>query len=283
VVSDSSFFAEGVPSIIYALRGLTYFELTVDGPGRDVHSGLYGGLVANPANALAKMIADMHDATGRVTIPGFYDDVVRPTDEELLAWSRLPFDQAKVAADLGLDRLAGGEAHLPALERCWARPTLDCNGIVGGYTAPGAKTIIPARASAKISMRLVANQDPERIVKAFQQFVAAHTPASIRATVCPMAKGRPVLLKTDSPAIRAARRAYVEAFGRDAVLIRCGASVPVTELIQRILGLEAVMMGFGLPDGRPHSPNERLSLQQVYCGAMAAAALLNNLAADAAG
>jgi len=278
VVSDSAFFADDLPSIAYSLRGLVYVELTLHGADRDVHSGLYGGLLANPINALAKMIAAMHDGNGRVTIPGFYDDVLPLGADERKAWAELPFDEARTAADLGVEVLAGGEKGLAPLERNWARPTLDCNGVVGGYTGPGAKTVIPAEASAKISMRLVPDQRPESIVAGFGEFVSANTPPGMSAAVRVHAQSRPVLLNKDSPAIAASRRALSEAFGGPCALIRCGASVPVTELIQRLLGLDAALMGFGLPHDRLHSPNERFALRQFYGGAVASAALMQNLA-----
>ncbi|MBL7132510.1 MAG: dipeptidase [Phycisphaerae bacterium] len=281
VISDSSFFAEGIPSITYALRGLVYVELTVTGPSCDVHSGQYGGLVRNPANALAAMVASMHDADGRVTVEGFYDDVVAVTDDERRMWRSLPFEEEQLAASLGVEALAGGEDGCAALVRRWARPTLDCNGIVGGYTQAGSKTIIPARASAKISMRLVANQDPEKVAEAFKRFVAARTPPGVRSEVAVSAKARPVVLSTDSPAMRAAKAAMAEAFGAEVALVRSGASVPVTELIQRLLGLDAVLMGFGLPDDGMHGPNERLKLDQLWRGSVASAALMHNLGQQA--
>ena len=282
VISDSSFFAEGHPSITYALRGLAYVELTLRGPNRDIHSGLYGGAVANPVNGLARIIAALHDANGRVTIEGFYDDVRPLTSRERQAWEALGYDAAADAADLGVSCLGGGEADLPALERLWARPTLDCNGIVGGYTGAGSKTIIPAQASAKISMRLVADQCPEKIIASLRRFVAERTPAGLTAELAVYAASRPVVLATDTPAMAAARSAMAAAFGTDATLIRCGASVPVTELFQRLLGLDAVLMGFGLPADRLHSPNERFALGQLYRGAEAAAMFMQNLAEKSA-
>jgi acetylornithine deacetylase/succinyl-diaminopimelate desuccinylase-like protein len=281
VISDSAFFAEGVPSLTYALRGLVYVEVTVTGPNRDVHSGSYGGAVANPANALGRIISQMHDERGGITIPGFYDDVIPTSDEEVRRWNELPFDQERYAAELGLTHLAGGEKDLPVLVRLWGRPTLDCNGIVGGHTAEGLKTIIPSKASAKISMRLVPNQDPDKIVAGFEKFLTEYTPRGVSSEVAVRAQARPVLLKTDSPAMTAAKQAYCEGFGREPALIRCGASVPVTELIQRILGLDAVMMGFGLPDDRLHSPNERFPLDQFYRGAATSGAFMENLALTA--
>ena len=277
VISDSSFFAEAVPSITYALRGLVYVELTVTGPAGDVHSGQYGGLVRNPANALAAMVASMHGADGRITIKGFYDDVLPVTEAEKRLWASLPFDEEQFAASLGLEALTGGEDGYTALERRWARPTLDCNGIVGGYTQAGAKTIIPARASAKISMRLVANQDPEKVAGGFKRFVAANTPPGVRSEVRVSVKARPVMLSTDSAAVRAAKAAMKEAFDAEVALVRSGASVPVTELIQRLLGLDAVLMGFGLPDDGVHGPNENLKLDQLWRGSVASAAMMHNL------
>jgi acetylornithine deacetylase/succinyl-diaminopimelate desuccinylase-like protein len=278
VISDAAFFAEGLPSITYALRGLVYAEVTVRGPDHDLHSGLYGGAVANPANALARIVAGMHDDGGRVTIPGFYDDVIPASDEELAEWRKLPFDAVGLAREAGVGELAGGESGRDALERMWARPTLDCNGIVGGYTARGSKTIIPASASAKISMRLVAAQKPSRVADALRSFVAGATPAGCGSEVVVAAEAAPVCLRTDTQAMDAARRAYVEGFGREPALIRCGASVPVTEVIQRLLGVDAVMMGFGLPTSNLHSPNENFALSQLHGGSLTAAAFYGELA-----
>ncbi|MCE5325135.1 MAG: dipeptidase [Planctomycetaceae bacterium] len=280
VISDSSFFADGVPSITYALRGLVYAELTLTGPNRDIHSGEYGGAATNPINALTAMIASLHDADGRVTLKGFYDDVLPLTDAERRAWDALPYNEATMARFLGAPdgRLGGGEKNLPALHRLWARPTLDCNGIVGGYTTKGSKTIIPAKASAKFSMRLVANQNPQKIEQALSEFVSANTPAGLAGELVFHASSRPVMLATQGPAMTAAQAAMSEAFGKSPVLIRCGASVPVTELIQRLLGLDAVLMGFGLPEDNLHSPNEHFKLDQFYRGSIASAAMLGTLA-----
>jgi len=281
VISDSEFFADGTPSITYSLRGLAYVELTLRGPSADIHSGSHGGAVTNPINALTKLVGAMHDAGGRVTIDGFYDDVADLSDEERGEWAALPFDESAYAASVGVDVLGGGESGFGVLERRWGRPTLDCNGIVGGYGGEGSKTIIPAAATAKISMRLVPDQRPERIVAGFKRFVADHTPAGTVAEVKVHAEARPVMLARQSPAMDAGRAAFEEAFGRRPAMIRCGASVPVTELIQRLLGLDAVLMGFGLPDDNLHSPNERFRLDHLYRGAVASAAFMNNLRAMA--
>ncbi|HUT59129.1 MAG TPA: dipeptidase [Phycisphaerae bacterium] len=277
IISDSGFFAEGVPSITYSLRGLAYFEITLTGPAADLHSGSHGGAVVNPINALARLIAGMQDADGRVTLPGFYDDVLPLTDQERSAWADLPFDESAYARELGVDKAAGGETGYSILERRWARPTLDANGIVGGYIEPGAKTVIPARASAKVSCRLVPNQDPEKITAGMRQYLDANVPAGTRVELAVHATARPVMVSQDAPAMNAAKAALAEAFGAEPVMVRCGASVPITELFQRILGRDGVLMGFGLPADSIHSPNERFKLEQFYRGAVAAAALLQNV------
>jgi len=277
VISDSEFFADGVPSITYGLRGLAYVELTLRGPSTDVHSGLHGGALANPVNALAKMVAALHDDNGRITIPGFYDDVLELTQAEQRSWDQLLFDEARYAASLGVGALSGGEKGYSVLERRWGRPTLDCNGIVGGYTGPGSKTIIPAQVQTKISMRLVPRQDPQKVVAGLREFVAENTPPGMKASLEVYASVRPVLLERDSPAMNAAQAALEEAFGRRPAFIRSGASIPVTELVQRILGLDAVMMGWGLPDDNLHAPNERFRVNHLWRGSLCAAAFLRNL------
>ncbi len=289
IVADTSFFAPDIPSITYGLRGLAYLELTVAGPRRDLHSGVYGGVVANPLNGLARLLAAMHDDDGRVTIDGFYDDVLDITDDERRRWASLPLDEAAWREQLGLEALGGGERGYSVLERAWARPTLDCNGIVGGYTGAGSKTIIPAEASAKVSMRLVPRQEPRRIVAAFREFVAAHTPAGLRAAVKVNATARPVIVARDSAAMTAARAALREAFidagrtpaARDVAMIRCGASVPVTEVLQRVLGMEPVLLGCSRPDDNIHSPNEKYALEMLWGTAEAAAAMMGHLARPA--
>ncbi len=274
VVSDSEFFAEGIPSITYALRGLCTCELTVTGPQRDIHSGIHGGAVANPVNALARLVASLHDEAGRVTVPGFYDDVLDLSNAEHDSWSHLPFNADAYARELGVNTLAGGERDYSPLERRWARPTLDCNGIVGGYTGPGDKTIIPSVASTKISMRLVPDQDPKKIYRALESCIRENAPAGVEAKLEFHAGARAVRMPLDSPAMQAAMEACEEGFGRAPAMIRCGASVPITELIQRTLGLDPVMLGFGLPDDNIHSPNEKFDLEQLYRGSATSAAML---------
>lgn len=278
VVSDSDWFAPGLPSLTVGLRGIAYFELTVLGPATDIHSGIHGGAVANPVNALASILAAMRDRHGHVRIPGFYDDVEAMTAQERRAWRKLPFDEREYARSLGLSALGGGERRYSALERRWGRPTLDCNGISGGYSGPGAKTIIPSRASAKLSIRLVPRQDPDKIIEGVKQFVAAHTPAGVTVRLSVGHAAAAISLATDTPEMRAARAAVAEVFGVEPALLRCGASVPITELFQKLLGRDAVMMGFGLPDDNLHAPNEKLDLEQLYKGAAASAAFLGKMA-----
>jgi acetylornithine deacetylase/succinyl-diaminopimelate desuccinylase-like protein len=278
VISDSHFFAEGTPSLTVALRGLMYAEITLTGPSSDLHSGVHGGAVANPATALAALLAGLHDENGRVTLEGFYDEVRPLAEADRLAWESLPFDERALAASIGVDALAGGERDLPALHRRWARPSLDVNGLHSGYTGPGAKTIIPARASAKLSARLVCDQDPEAVGESLRRYVERNTPPGCRSEVEIHPGARPVTLDADTPHVRAARAAMAEAFGVEPVLVRSGASVPVTELLQRQLGLDAAMMGLGLPQDNIHAPNERMKLDQIWLGSEAAAAFYLRLA-----
>jgi acetylornithine deacetylase/succinyl-diaminopimelate desuccinylase-like protein len=278
VISDSEFFTEDLPSITYGLRGLVYVEVTVSGPHQDLHSGVHGGAVRNPANVLASLVAALHNERGRITIPGFYDDVLELSAAERAALAKLPFGQADYAASLGLAELTGGEEGLAVLERRWSRPTLDCNGLVAGYTGVGAKTIIPAAATAKISMRLVPRQQPGKIVSALESHLRRLCPAGVTVSLAVHSLANPVLLATNSPAMHAARAALVEAFGREPALVRCGASVPVVELFQRLLKLDAVLMGFSLPSDNLHGPNEHLRLEQLWRGSVAAAAFVHHLA-----
>ncbi len=280
LVSDSEFFDAQLPSITYSLRGIACYEIRLQGPSADIHSGIHGGAVTNPATALCSLLAGLHDDSGRVTLEGFYDRVIELTDQERQEWRELPFDPEAYMRDLGVDGLDGGEDSLAVLERRWGRPALDINGLVGGYGGEGSKTIIPSSAVAKLSVRMVPDQDPKEIFDSLKRYVAHSTPPGCKATVLAQGAGRAVRLAKDSPAMQAGIEAMTEAFGRRPVLIGCGASVPITELFQRILGLDAVMLGYGLPDDRIHSPNERFQLQQLWSGAKATAAFLQNIAAS---
>ncbi|MDY7009349.1 MAG: dipeptidase [Planctomycetota bacterium] len=277
LVMDLGFFAPGVPTILTGLRGLVYLELTLTGPSADLHSGQHGGAVVNPINALAGMISAMHDKSGKVTLPGFYDDVIEPDRSELDQWESLPFDEGRYIKEVGVEPV-GGELDRSVLERRWSRPTLDCNGIIGGYQGEGAKTVLPAKATAKISMRLVPNQRPDKVLSSFDKFVSDNTPAGVRASVEVSSRSRPVVVPPESPAITAVKDAMLEAFGAETAIARAGGSVPIAELIQRVLKVDPIVTGFALPDDNIHSPNEHLQLEQFHTGAVATAAMLNNLA-----
>lgn len=278
IICDSAFFAAGLPTITSALRGLAYVEITAEGPSADLHSGIHGGAAPNPLNALVQILAAMRDSSGRATLPGFYDRVRPLSPADKAAWEKLPFDAGQYARLIGTTP-AGGEAGLGMgiLERRWARPTLDIHGIVGGYQGQGAKTVIPAAATAKVSCRLVADQDPREVIDSIARFVAEHTPAGIRCKVKTLSAASPVQVETDTPAMAAAAAGLREAFGHETIFVREGASVPISELFKRIVGLQPILMGFGLPDDNLHSPNEKLDLEQYYGGIAALAATLVNL------
>ena len=270
MVSDSAFFAKGVPSIVYGLRGLAYMEVIAHGPNRDLHSGSYGGAVANPADALAGMIAALHDEDRRIAVPGFYDKVRQLTPAEREEYTRLPYDEEAYMADLGVDGLQG-EAGFSTLERLSARPTLEVNGIWGGYMGEGAKTVLPAYAGAKISCRLVPDQDPDDIAARVEKRLRELAPAGIRLEFVRHHGGRPYLAAPDSPFVEAGKGALEAAFGKRPVMTREGGSIPVVEAFGRLLGAPAVLMGLGLPDDNLHSPNEKLDLEQFHKGIEAAA------------
>ena len=274
VISDSSMFAPGQPSITYGLRGLAYLEMTVEGPDHDLHSGLFGGAIPNPINELARIIANLHDAQGRVAIPGFYDDVIELTDEERADFAALPFDEAGFLKESGAAGLKG-EASFTTLERIWARPTLDCNGIWGGFTGVGAKTVLPSKAHAKFSCRLVPGQDPDRIAQLAEDFVRELVDPALRVSVRPHHGGKPVLTERDAPTVQAALRALSRVWGTDAVFTRGGGSIPVVATFSDILNVPTVLMGLGLSDDRLHSPDEKFNVENFYAGVRASAYLLH--------
>lgn len=278
MISDTGQFAPGVPAITYGLRGLAYMEVTITGPDHDLHSGLYGGAVPNPANVLAEVLASLHDSQGRVNIPGFYDDVAPLTKQERALWAKLPFDEPAFKRELALDRLTGEEGF-STIERKWGRPTCDINGLTSGYQGPGAKTIIPSKASAKVSMRLVPNQEPARIETVFTEAVRRRCPAGVKVEVVSHHGAEPVVVPLDSRGVKLAAEAIEIGFGRPAVFIREGGSIPVVSLIRRQLGIDSLLVGFGLPDDRVHSPNEKFDLDAFHNGARTAAALYAKLAA----
>ncbi len=265
VISDTTLFAPGVPSITYGLRGMAYVEVTLTGPDRDLHSGMYGGAVENPINALARLIAGLHDENHRITIPGFYDNVRPLTDEERATFRALPFDAQAWAAEVGVETTKT-EAGYSALEGTSARPTLDCNGIWGGYIGEGAKTVLPSKASAKISMRLVPNQTPEEITDKIRQYFEANTPATMHLTFTDLHGGYGVLVDTNSPAMDAAAQALEGVYGQRPFFTRSGGSIPVVADFKEILGLDSVLMGFGLDSDAIHSPNEHFGLDRFQQG-----------------
>ncbi|TAL69810.1 MAG: dipeptidase [Bacteroidetes bacterium] len=277
IISDTEWFAEGLPTICYGLRGISLAEITVTGPNRDVHSGSFGGGIDNPLNVLCWMVAQLRDRYGRIRVPGFYDNIIELTDEEREAFKILPYNEKLYCEDLGIKSVFG-ETGYSTLERVWARPALDLNGIVGGYTGEGAKTIIPSKASAKISMRLVPNQDPEDIAKKFESYIKLIAPPTIKVEVVAKAGGKPVLTPLNDPAIKAASRALKLAFGKEPVFMREGGSIPVAELFQSILNANTVFMGFGLPTDNIHSPNENYDLNNFYSGIKAIAYFLDESA-----
>ena len=265
VISDTSLFAPGVPSITYGLRGLAYVEVTLTGPNRDLHSGTYGGAIENPINALARLIAGMHDERHRITIEGFYDNVRPLTDEERHEMAALPFDAALWAQDVGVDRTKT-ESGYSALEGATARPTLDCNGIWGGYTGEGAKTVLPSQASAKISMRLVPDQTPEKIARKLRAYFVAHAPETMRLSFRVLHGGHGVLVDTHSVAMEAAAQALEGVYGRRPFFTRIGGSIPVVADFKKILGRDSLLMGFGLDSDAIHSPNEHFGLDRFQEG-----------------
>ncbi len=278
VISDTGMLEIDKPAITYMLRGMLYVELTLKGPSHDLHSGMYGGAVTNPNNALARIIAALHDEDGRVQIPGFYDDVREIGEAEAAAWRAIGVSEADFLATAGL-RTPVGEKGRTLLERTWSRPTCDVNGIWGGYIGAGAKTVIPARASAKLSCRLVPDQDPEKVLAGLKRFIEQRLPPDFSYELQEFGKSPAMRVPTDSTYLRAARRAAFTVFGREPVLIGCGGSIPVAGSMQRLLGLDTVFIGFGLDDDRVHSPNEKFELVCFERGIRTHVALLGELAA----
>ena len=277
VVSDTTMWAADVPSLCTGMRGLTAAEITLLGPDTDLHSGSFGGGVPNPLHAMTALLAGLHDSDGRVTVPGFYDNVVNLTPRERELFARLPFDEKVWLADAGHSQATAGESGYTTLERIWARPTAEINGMWGGYTGPGKKTIVPREAHAKVSFRLVADQDPAQVVAGLSEYVAAHTPPGIEAVVTSEGPGvRPSSAPLDSPAVQAGKRAVERAFGTEALFTREGGSGP-EEALGRVLDAPVLFLGVGLPGDRIHAPNERMVMDQFWKGLLAAGELLLEL------
>ncbi len=276
LISDTSMFARGVPSVCYGLRGLSYMQIDLMGPNKDLHSGSFGGSVHNPIQALAEIIAQLHDKNGRITIPGFYDEVRKLSKKERDAYAKLPWSDKKYAKELGVKELYG-EKGFTSLERLWARPTLECNGIWGGFTGEGAKTVLPSKASAKISMRLVPDQQSGKIAKLFEKHIKKIAPKSVTVTVRNLHGGEAAITPIDSPGVRAAVSALEKGFGKKPLYQREGGSIPIVVQFKKVLGLDTVLLGFGLPDENAHAPDEFLCLDNYYGGIRTVAHYYNEL------
>lgn len=280
LISDTTMWdsAEGsIPAITYGLRGLLYFDIQLHGPSRDLHSGVYGGTLANPCTILTRVLGKLFDDKHRVVIPGYYDDVIPTTETEMREWSALNFDQSEFLGNIGVYQ-AYGEDGYSTLERRWSRPACDINGIYGGYMKEGAKTVIPTFAGAKVSFRLAANQDPKKIADAFTRWLHHQPTHGLRWQITQHGSAAPVAVSTDSPFIAAAKRAIMTASGREPVLVREGATIPVVADFKRILGVDSLLIGFGRNDDRIHSPNEKFDLANFALGCRTHAALLAEMA-----
>lgn len=277
VISDSAMFAEGQPSLLFSLRGLAYVEIHVEAARTDLHSGAYGGAVPNPATALARILATLHDDRGRIAIDGFYDDVLDWDDETRDAIRALPFDDGDFQAGVGAPALAG-EAGYSTLERLWIRPTCEVNGLLSGYTGEGAKTVLPARAMAKVSFRLVPDQDPHRVADALRRHVERVAPAGVRIRIEELHGGRPWRADPSGPLFDAAARALEEAFGRPPVLVGEGGSIPIVGDFERELGAPVLLVGFALPGANMHAPDEWIPVGNVDTGTVALVRLYEELA-----
>ena len=279
LISDSAMAAPETPTITYGLKGLAYIEVHVKGAAMDLHSGAFGGAAPNPINGLAKMIAALHDEDGRVAVPGFYDAVIDITPEERDIFKRAPFDEKALAEELGVSALPG-EMGYTALERLWARPTLDCNGIGGGFQGEGSKTVIASEVMAKISCRLVPNQTPQEIAQKLTDYLRFLVPAGLSVEIIDLHGGDGVLTPLTSNAVQAAGRALAEVYGKETVFARTGGTIPVGSTFQKVLGADVVFVGLGLESDRAHSPNEKFDLVNYYKGIEVSAALLEGFAKE---
>ncbi|TMD52245.1 MAG: dipeptidase [Chloroflexi bacterium] len=277
LIADGEFTAPGLPNLLTGLRGLLYTEIVAQGAAADLHSGIFGGAVPNPLNTLAHVISALKGRDGHITIPGFYDDLVPPTAEEVESWRRVK-DENTIRSLAGV-RALEGEEGFSAVERTWARPTLDVHGIVGGFVGEGSKTVIPGRAKAKVSMRLVPAQDPGRIYESLQTYLETLETPGVALSLVKLGEAPPVLAGVDHPGIAAARRAFASSFGAEPVLVREGGSVPVTVDFQAALDPKLMLTGFGLPDDALHSPNEKMDVEQFHLGTEMVLHLMENLVA----
>jgi succinyl-diaminopimelate desuccinylase len=276
VISDTSQYAPGQPAITYGLKGIAYFELRLTGPKQDLHSGTFGGAVTNPANALVRMLATLIDDQGRVQVPGFYDDVLPLSDQERKQFAALPFRDDEFQRQLGVDGLTGEQGYT-TLERRWARPTFDINGLWSGYQGEGAKTVLPARAGAKFSFRLVPNQDPRKIAAALRDKLNQLRPPGVKLELIEFHAAPGVVVPLDSPYMAAAARAIAQGFGRPPVFIREGGSIPVVNTFRELLGVDTLLLGWGQNDDNTHSPNEKFSLADFHRGIKTSAHLWHEI------
>jgi acetylornithine deacetylase/succinyl-diaminopimelate desuccinylase-like protein len=274
LVSDTELYAEGIPTLCIGLRGLIYTEIEARGASRDLHSGMYGGVAPNPIFGLVELLSKMKDASGHINIPGMYDDLRPPSPAEKHSWSILPFDEKEFLKNEVGSSCLTGEPGYTVFERTWARPTLEVHGIAGGYTAPGAKTVIPAKATAKVSMRMAPDQDPEKILAAYQQFVKENTPLGLEMQVRVLSASPAISVNPDHPAIRVAAKAFSDILERETVFIRSGGSIPIVGDFATHLKVPTILMGFGLPDDGLHSPNEKYKIANYYAGIMTIAHFL---------
>jgi acetylornithine deacetylase/succinyl-diaminopimelate desuccinylase-like protein len=278
LISDTGMWDVDTPAITTRLRGMLYAQVTLKGPSRDLHSGLFGGSALNPINALTRILGGLHDSAGRVCIPGFYDDVHEISEAEAAQWRELRFDEAGFLGRIGLSAPAG-EQDRPPLQRLWSRPTVDINGIWGGYTGPGSKTVIASEASAKLSCRLVPNQDPEKVLDGLRRFFVERAPPDAKVDFHVFSAARGIEIDTAKPWVRAAHAALEEEYGKPAVPMGCGGSIPVVESFRRVLGIDSLLMGFGLDDDQVHSPNEKFEMRCFRHGIRSHARLLGKMAA----
>jgi acetylornithine deacetylase/succinyl-diaminopimelate desuccinylase-like protein len=268
LVSDTAMYAEGMPTLCIGLRGLIYMEVEASGPARDLHSGLYGGAAPNAVYGLIELLAKAKDENGVIRIPGIYDDVEEPAPAEQESWKGLPFSQKEfLENEVGATELTG-EPDRSVLERVWSRPTFEVHGIAGGFTGAGAKTVIPAKATAKVSIRLVPRQDPDKVIAAFREWVRKNTSRGIRAEVRVLSASPGLVVNPEHPAIDVAARAFGEIFGKQTVFIRSGGSIPIVGDFASHLGIPTILMGFGLPDDGLHSPNEKYKVENYFLGIM---------------
>jgi acetylornithine deacetylase/succinyl-diaminopimelate desuccinylase-like protein len=276
LVMDSGFVAPGIPSITVGLRGILYTEVEVRGPATDLHSGTFGGAAPNPFHEMVRLLASLRDRRGRIRIPGFYKPVREPSEAERAAWRDLPIREEDFARSIGARGVVGEEGY-SLLERLWVRPTLEIHGMGGGFAGPGAKTVLPSRCVAKVSMRLVPDQNPDRVYRAFERYLLRNAHPAYEVTVRKVHTGRPWVVSPEEPAVQAAARAWAATYGAPARFVRMGGSVPVVDLFSRVLGQPVVVTGFGLPDDNLHAPNEKVSLPLLWGGVEAVIRFLYEL------